>query len=118
LQQTSSQLWGVKNDPGQFYFDKTAKTLYYYIRPGENMDTADVEAPVVEKLIDIAGTSTTNRVKNITFQGITFANTDYTLLRLEVHTVNQHAMVHRHLSLFIMTIGTTRSMILLIHYQK
>ena len=33
------------------------------------MATADVEAPVVEKLIDIAGTSTTNRVKNLTFQG-------------------------------------------------
>lgn len=68
------------NSPGQFYFDKTTKTLYYYIRPGENMNTADVEAPVVEKLIEIAGTSTTNRVKNITFQGITFANTDYNLI--------------------------------------
>lgn len=70
------------NSPGQFYFDKTAKTLYYYIRPGENMTTADVEAPVVEKLIDIAGTSTTNRVKNITFQGITFENTDYSLVNV------------------------------------
>ena len=70
------------NSPGQFYFDKTTKTLYYYIRPGENMETADVEAPVVEKLIEIAGTSTTNRVKNITFQGITFANTDYGLVNV------------------------------------
>jgi hypothetical protein len=70
------------NSPGQFYFDKTAKTLYYYIRPGENMDTADVQAPVVEKLIDIAGTSTTNRVRNITFQGITFQNTDYNLVNV------------------------------------
>jgi hypothetical protein len=70
------------NSPGQFYFDKTTKTLYYYPRPGENMATADVEAPVVEKLIDIAGTSTANRVKNITFQGITFANTDYSLVNV------------------------------------
>jgi len=70
------------NSPGQFYFDKTTKTLYYYIRSGENMDTADVEAPVVEKLIDIAGTSTTNRVKNLTFKGITFANTDYSLVNI------------------------------------
>lgn len=68
------------NYPGQFYFDKTEKTLYYYIRPGENMETADVWAPVVEKLIEIAGTSTSNRVKNITFQGITFAHTDYNLV--------------------------------------
>ena len=43
------------------------------------MATADVEAPVAETLIDIAGTSTTKRVKNLTFQGLTFANTDYSL---------------------------------------
>ena len=67
------------NAAGQFYFDKTAGTLYYYPRAGENMATADVQAPVVEKLIDIAGTSNTNRVKNLTFQGITFQNTDYNL---------------------------------------
>lgn len=67
------------SSPGQFYFDKTAGTLYYYPRSGEDMTTADVEAPVVEKLIDIAGTSNTARVKNLTFQGITFANTDYSL---------------------------------------
>ena len=41
--------------------------------------TADVEAPVAEKLLDIAGASTTSRVKNLTFQGITFQNTDYGL---------------------------------------
>ena len=65
--------------PGTFYFDKSTGTLYYYPRSGEDMSTADVEAPVAEELIDIAGTSTTNRVKNLTFQGITFANTDYNL---------------------------------------
>ena len=67
------------NSPGQFYFDKTAGTLYYYPRAGENMSTADVEAPVVDELIDIAGTATTNRVKNLTFQGLTFENTDWEL---------------------------------------
>jgi len=70
------------NSPGQFYFDKTEKYLYYYARSGENMETADVQAPVVEKLIDIAGTSPTNRVKNITFQGITFANTEFNLVKV------------------------------------
>jgi hypothetical protein len=67
------------NSPGQFYFDKTAEILYYYIRVGENMATADVEAPMVEKLFDIAGTSTTDRVENITFKGITFAHTEFNL---------------------------------------
>jgi len=56
--------------------------LYYYLRPGENIETIDVQAPMVEKLIEIAGTSTSNRVKNITFQGITFAYTDYNLVEV------------------------------------
>jgi uncharacterized repeat protein (TIGR02543 family) len=44
------------------------------------MANADVEAPTVEQLINISGTSTTDRVKNINFQGITFANSDYNLV--------------------------------------
>jgi hypothetical protein len=70
------------NAPGQFYFDKTTGTLYYYPRSGEDMSKADVQAPVAEKLIEIAGTSTTARVKNLTFKGLTFANTDYGLVKV------------------------------------
>jgi hypothetical protein len=71
------------NAPGTFFFDKTAGTLYYIPRSGEDMASADVEAPVAEQLLVIAGTSKTDRVKNITFQGITFANTDYALYKVE-----------------------------------
>jgi hypothetical protein len=67
---------------GHFYFDKTAGTLYYYPRSGEDMSTADVEAPVTEQLLVIGGTSNTSRIKNLTFQGITFANTDYNLVKV------------------------------------
>jgi hypothetical protein len=70
------------NSPGQYYFDKTTGTLYYYPRSGEDMSTADVEAPVAQSLISIAGTSNNDRVKNITIQGITFANTDYNLVNI------------------------------------
>ncbi len=65
--------------PGRFYFDKRAGTLFYYRRPGEDMATAEVEAPVAETLLVVAGRSNDERVRNITFQGITFANTDYRL---------------------------------------
>ncbi|WP_295072537.1 carbohydrate-binding protein [Ruminococcus sp.] len=64
---------------GEFFFDKTQKVLYYYPRSGENMTSADVEAPVADGLIKIAGKSTSDRVQNISFSGITFANTDYQL---------------------------------------
>lgn len=71
------------NSPGQFYFDKTAGTLYYHARQGEDMTGADVEAPVAEKLLDIRGTSNSARARNLTFQGITFANTEYNLYQVE-----------------------------------
>ncbi len=71
------------SSPGDFFFDKTAGTLYYIPRAGDDMATAVVEAPVLEKLVDVAGTSRTDRVRNITFQGITFAHTDYNLYEVE-----------------------------------
>jgi hypothetical protein len=70
------------NGPGEFFFDKTTGTLYYYPRHDEDMATADVQAPVVEKLIDIAGESPTSRVRNITFEGITFAHTEFNLIEI------------------------------------
>ncbi len=70
------------DDPGEFYFDKTEKMLYYYKRSGENMASADVQAPVLEKIIEISGNSPTDRVDNITFEGITFANTEYNLVNI------------------------------------
>ncbi len=67
------------NDPGEFFFNKTTHTLYYYPMQGEDMSKADVEAPVLDRLIVISGKSTSDRVKNIGFDGITFAHTDYQL---------------------------------------
>jgi hypothetical protein len=60
------------NTPGQFYFNRTTQTLYYYSR-GENMATAQVIAPTTEGLMTIHGVSNTNRATNIEFLGITFA---------------------------------------------
>lgn len=60
---------------GEFYFDRSTSTLYYYAG-SEDMATAVAYAPEIRTLIDISGTSKTNRVRNITFEGITFANTE------------------------------------------
>jgi hypothetical protein len=42
--------------PGQFYLDRHAGMLYYIPRPGQDMQTADVEAPVLQSLINGTGT--------------------------------------------------------------
>ncbi|MCE6998330.1 ricin-type beta-trefoil lectin domain protein [Saccharothrix sp. S26] len=68
------------DSPGEFFFDKTSKTLYYYKADAENMATATVYAPNnVSTLLRLAGTSTTNHVRNITFQGLTVQHSDWNL---------------------------------------
>jgi hypothetical protein len=57
---------------GDWYLDRSGGYIYYIPRSGENMSTAQVVAPVVEKLIDGSGTSITEPLHNITFSGITF----------------------------------------------
>jgi hypothetical protein len=57
---------------GDWYLDRSGGYIYYIPRSGENMATAQVVAPTVEKLIDGSGTSITEPLHNITFSGITF----------------------------------------------
>ncbi|MFB9250487.1 lectin [Sphaerisporangium melleum] len=69
--------------PGEFFFDKTSKTLYYYKSSSENMSTATVFAPNnVSTLIKVAGTSTSSRVRNITFSGLTVQHSDWNLFNV------------------------------------
>lgn len=70
------------NEPGRFYFDKSAKRLYYYPREGENMDSAEVVVPYLETLIELNGEDKENRIKNIEFEGLTFAYTDWLLYKV------------------------------------
>lgn len=58
--------------PGEFYFDKTNHMLYYYKADSENMTTSTVYAPNnITTILKIAGTSTSNHTRNLTFSGIT-----------------------------------------------
>ncbi len=59
--------------PGEFYFDRSTHTFYYTPRPGEGLSSADVEAPAIEKLVDIQGTPA-QPTTNIKFAGLTFAD--------------------------------------------
>ncbi|MER6069632.1 RICIN domain-containing protein [Streptomyces sp. NPDC001817] len=71
------------DQPGEFYFDKTKHTLYYYKSGSEDMTTAQVFAPNnVSTLIRIAGTSTTDHARNITFSGLTVEHSDWNLVNV------------------------------------
>ena len=71
------------DEPGEFYFDKTEKRLYYYPREGENLENAEVIAPELETLVNLQGESTSSRVHDIAFEGLTFAHTDWNLYEVE-----------------------------------
>lgn len=57
------------DEPGEFYFDKNEKYLYYYPKDGETLKNCYVG--VSEGYIDINGTSEKN-VSGLTFKGFTF----------------------------------------------
>ena len=58
--------------PGQFFLDQGSSKIYYVPRSGENMTTADVEAPVLQQLVTGNGTASAP-VQNIVFSGIQFS---------------------------------------------
>jgi hypothetical protein len=58
--------------PGQFYFDRKERVIYYVPRPGENLATANVEVPVLEKLLTGDG-SEAAPIHNIIFKGLEFS---------------------------------------------
>ena len=58
--------------PGQFYFDRPSRTIYYVPRTGEDLKTADVELPVLETLVEGSGSASTP-IDNITFSGLQFS---------------------------------------------
>ncbi|WP_127584452.1 hypothetical protein [Paenibacillus koleovorans] len=58
------------DQPGEFYLDKAAGYLYYY-PVNANINSQEIIAPRVSRTILLNGSSNTNRVKNITFDGVT-----------------------------------------------
>lgn len=68
------------DSPGEFYFNRKTKTLYYYKSDGDDIEQADVIAPTSDGLIHIKGESTSDRVKYLRFKGITFSYDSWNLM--------------------------------------
>ena len=65
------------DQPGEWYLDETTSTVYYKPRTGEDMATAPVVAPMVETILSVKGTSTSDQASYLWFQGLTFAHSTY-----------------------------------------
>ena len=66
------------NEPGEWYLDADANTLYYMPRPWEDMSRVHVTMPILDgELLTVTGSGNDNQVQNIRFEGITFADTTW-----------------------------------------
>lgn len=59
------------DEPGEWYLNPGTQTLYYIPRQGEDMGSAYVELPVLEKLVDARG-DVSRPVSFIRFKGLSF----------------------------------------------
>ena len=59
--------------PGEWYLNRETRAVYYIPMPGEKMDTAEVIAPVLERLLEVQGTLDAP-VHNLQFHGLTFVH--------------------------------------------
>lgn len=66
------------DQPGEYFLDKKAGTLFYMASKNENPNKSTFFAPVIEKLLVINGTKK-NPVSNLIFEGISFQFTNWTL---------------------------------------
>ncbi|MFJ9784842.1 fibronectin type III domain-containing protein [Amycolatopsis sp. NPDC101161] len=53
--------------PGEWYLDRAAHVVYYLPKPGQDLRRADVEVPVLEKLVDARG------IHDVAFRGLRYS---------------------------------------------
>lgn len=61
------------DQPGEFYLDRTTNVLYYWPR-GQSLD--DIVIPKIRRIFELKGSSESNRISNIRFEGIEVQATD------------------------------------------
>lgn len=64
------------DQPGEWFQEYPSGTIYYYPRPEDVMESAEVIIPALETLMAVDG-SLERPVKHIQFEGITFAHTSW-----------------------------------------
>jgi len=99
------------DEPGEFYFNKKTKILYYIPREGQDMNTAKATYAVLDKVLRVEGRDQNHHVKNIRFEDIRFAHATYSQME-EMHLLNQQGEV----PFFLTTPGQTSPSSVNVHY--
>lgn len=68
------------DQPGEWFFDRAERKLFYMPTRDEDMATAEVIVPVAKQLVRLEGQPSEGRfVENLTFRGLRFHYTEYTI---------------------------------------
>ena len=71
------------DEPGEWFFDRKAGTLYYIPEPGEVMLGSEVVIPWYTHVLRLQGSPEDGRfVEHLIFRGITFANSEWDISRV------------------------------------
>ncbi len=76
--------------PGEFYYDRHIKKLYYMPREGEDMENSVIVASKLNQVMIVEGYDTDQKVENVSFDGITFSDSRMDLLT----NIGNYAQAH------------------------
>lgn len=79
------------NEPGEWYLDRKNAKIYYYPRAGEDLSKVEAIAPVLENLLNIAGTID-HPVQHITIKGLAFEYSNWVRPSQQGHVPLQAGM--------------------------
>lgn len=72
------------SNEGEFYFDQEGSTLYYIPKKGEDINSAQVVIPELEKIVEISGSKPKETyAEHIVFDGLYFAYSDWNLYEVD-----------------------------------
>ncbi len=60
------------DEPGEFYFDKETRTIYYYPFFEEDMETAEAYVGTTEMMMKFNGENKNDKLKNLVFDNLSF----------------------------------------------
>lgn len=81
------------DEPGEWYLDEGKDRFYYIPRDGEDMTQIDAVASVLEELMRVSGTYAEAPIRNLLFDGLTFAHTTWLRPNEKGHVVIQNNVI-------------------------
>jgi hypothetical protein len=86
--------------PGEWFFDRDSRTLYFYPPEGVDLDRASVETARLSELIELRG-SQADPVRHLNFEGLTFRHTARTFMQTKEPLLRSDWAIYRGGAFFV-----------------